>query len=78
MLKIALITNFNISEKANTAMNVADRLLRGGAEVMVAAFNLHGGRGNPHQHPRRNGEFHIYSSLFNYFIGGIGRCQCNR
>ena len=27
--KFALITNFNISEKANTAMNVADRLLRG-------------------------------------------------
>ena len=37
--KFALITNFNIPEKANAAMNVADRLVRGGAEVMVAAFN---------------------------------------
>jgi len=37
--KFALITNFNIAEKANTAMNVAERLLRGGAEVLVAAFN---------------------------------------
>ena len=37
--KFALITNFNITEKANTAMNVAERLLRGGGEVMVAAFN---------------------------------------
>lgn len=37
--KFALITNFNIIEKANTAMNVAERLLRGGGEVLVAAFN---------------------------------------
>ena len=37
--KFALITNFNIPEKANAAMNVAERLLRGGAEVLVAAFN---------------------------------------
>ena len=37
--KFALITNFNIPEKANVAMNAAERLLRGGGEVMVAAFN---------------------------------------
>jgi NAD+ kinase len=37
--KFALITNFNISDKANAAMNVAERLLRGDVEVMVAAFN---------------------------------------
>lgn len=37
--KFALVTNFNIAEKANTAMNVAERLLRGGGEVLVAAFN---------------------------------------
>ncbi len=37
--KFALITNFNIPEKANAAMNVAERLLRGGVEVLVAAFN---------------------------------------
>ena len=37
--KFALITNFNIPEKANTAMNVAERLLRGGGEVLVAAFH---------------------------------------
>lgn len=37
--RIAVITNFNIPEKANTAMNVAERLIRGGAEVLVAAFN---------------------------------------
>lgn len=36
--KFALITNFNIPEKANTAINVAERLLRGG-DVLVAAFN---------------------------------------
>ena len=33
--KFALITNFNIAEKANTAMNVAERLLRGGGEVLL-------------------------------------------
>lgn len=37
--KFALITNFNIAEKANAAMNVADRLIRLGGEVMVASFN---------------------------------------
>lgn len=39
MLKIALITNFNISEKAEAAMKVADRLLREDAEILIAAFN---------------------------------------
>ncbi len=39
MLKIALITNFNISEKANAAIQVADRLLRRDCEVLIAAFN---------------------------------------
>lgn len=39
MLKIALITNFNITEKANTAMAVANRLLREKCEILIAAFN---------------------------------------
>lgn len=39
MLKIALITNFNISEKASAAMAVADRLLRENCEILIAAFN---------------------------------------
>ncbi len=39
MLKIALITNFNIYEKANAAMRVADRLLREDCELLIAAFN---------------------------------------
>lgn len=39
MLKIALITNFNITEKANAAMAVANRLLREDCEILIAAFN---------------------------------------
>ena len=39
MLKIALITNFNITEKANAAMQVAAYLLREGGEILIAAFN---------------------------------------
>ena len=39
MLKIALLTNFNISEKANAAMQVADRLLQHECEILIAAFN---------------------------------------
>ena len=39
MLKIALITIFNIPEKANAAMRVADRLLKKDAQVLIAAFN---------------------------------------
>lgn len=39
MLKIALITNFNISEKANAAVRVADYLLQRECEILVAAFN---------------------------------------
>ena len=39
MLKIAIITNFNIYEKANVATQVAARLLQEGCEVLVAAFN---------------------------------------
>ncbi len=39
MKKIALITNFNIPEKAEAAVRVADRLLECGAEVLIAAFN---------------------------------------
>ena len=39
MLKIALITNFNITDKANAAMAVADRLLREECEILIAAFN---------------------------------------
>lgn len=39
MLKIALITNFNIPEKANAASVVAERLLRKECRVLIAAFN---------------------------------------
>ncbi|MBQ8415551.1 MAG: NAD(+)/NADH kinase [Clostridia bacterium] len=39
MLKIALITNFNISEKASAAVTVADRLLTHECEILIAAFN---------------------------------------
>ncbi len=39
MLKIALITNFNISEKANAALAVADRLLREDCQILIAAFH---------------------------------------
>ena len=40
MLKIALITNFNITEKANAAMQVAAYLLREGGEILIAALPL--------------------------------------
>ncbi len=39
MLKIALLTNFNISEKANAAMAVANRLLQEDCKILIAAFN---------------------------------------
>ncbi len=39
MLKIALITNFNIYEKASAAMKVAERLLSEDCELLIAAFN---------------------------------------
>ncbi len=39
MKKIALITNFNIYEKAGAAMQVAGRLAAYPCEVMVASFN---------------------------------------
>lgn len=39
MLKIALITNFNIPEKANAAAAAANRLLRENCEILIAAFN---------------------------------------
>ncbi len=39
MMKIALITNFNISEKAHAAFMVAERLLREDCEVLIASFN---------------------------------------
>lgn len=39
MKKIALITNFNIAEKANAATAVADRLIAEGGEVLVASFH---------------------------------------
>jgi NAD+ kinase len=39
VLKIALITNFNIYEKATAAVAVADYLLKKGCEILVAAFN---------------------------------------
>ena len=37
--RIALITNFNIYEKAGAAMQVAQRLSAYPCEVMVASFN---------------------------------------
>ena len=39
MLKIALITNFNIYEKANAACTVANCLLKKECDVLIAAFN---------------------------------------
>lgn len=39
MLKIALITNFNIPEKANAASVVAERLLGKECRILIAAFN---------------------------------------
>ena len=39
MLKIALITNFNIPEKANAASTVAERLVGKDCRILVAAFN---------------------------------------
>ena len=39
MLKIALITNFNIFEKAHAAATVADYLLRRECEILIASFN---------------------------------------
>lgn len=39
MLKIALMTNFNIPEKAHAAMKVAERLLQEDCKILVAAFN---------------------------------------
>ncbi|MBE6554295.1 MAG: NAD(+)/NADH kinase [Ruminococcaceae bacterium] len=39
MLKIALITNFNIADKANAAMAVANRLLSKDCEILIAAFH---------------------------------------
>lgn len=39
MLKIALLTNFNIHEKASAAMRVAERLSHEACEILVAAFN---------------------------------------
>ena len=39
MNKIAIITNFNIPEKVQAAMTVAQRLKQHGAQVMAAAYN---------------------------------------
>ncbi|MBQ8310790.1 MAG: NAD(+)/NADH kinase [Clostridia bacterium] len=38
-MKIALITNFNIYEKANAAITVANRLMKKECEILIAAFN---------------------------------------
>ncbi len=38
MLKIALITNFNIAEKATAAMTVAERLRDKDCKILIAAF----------------------------------------
>ncbi len=39
MKKIALITNFNIAEKANAAMSVANRLMQEDCKILIAAFH---------------------------------------
>ncbi len=39
MLKFALITNFNISDKAHAAMRVANRLMQHDCEILIASFN---------------------------------------
>lgn len=39
MQKFALMTNFNITEKANAAMAVADRIIAHGGEILIAAFH---------------------------------------
>ncbi len=39
MNKIAVVTNFNIYDKANAALAVAEKLLSFGAEVMLASVN---------------------------------------
>ena len=39
MLKVALLTNYNITEKANAAMSVAKRLMQYDCEILIAAFN---------------------------------------
>ena len=39
MMKIALITNFNIPEKVNAAMMVVDRLVKKDCQILIAAFN---------------------------------------
>lgn len=39
MKKFALITNFNIPEKAETAKKIAQALLEAGGEILVASFN---------------------------------------
>ena len=39
MQKLALLTNFNIPEKAKAAMAVANRLLQEDCEILIAAFN---------------------------------------
>jgi len=39
MKKIAVITNFNIPDKAHAAMNVIDKLYSLGCEIYVASFN---------------------------------------
>ena len=45
-MKIALITNYNINEKANAAMTVAERLIGHGATILVPSnyhniFSIH-------------------------------------
>ena len=39
MKKIAIVTNFNITEKASSALKVADKLYALGCEVLIASFN---------------------------------------
>ena len=39
MKSFALITNFNIHDKANAALNVADKLIELGARVLIPSVN---------------------------------------
>ena len=39
MRKFALITNFNIPEKAEAAKRVADEIFAAGGEILIASFN---------------------------------------
>jgi hypothetical protein len=39
MKKIAIVTNFNISDKANAAMKVTNYLLKFGCKILVSQYS---------------------------------------